>query len=249
MKLTTLIGNHVDCPGLLAEQGMSVLVQAGQMNILFNTGYSTAYGLNARELGFRLEEADALVLSDRSLIGTEGFNLFLKENNQAKIYLTAASRKKGQAPLYENIARESHTARFQVIQERYSLNKDVIIVPVFPSAPGADPGGSDPAELSLIIKAGNTNSILCACGRRDIKEIIQQVKDIDHLPLNLLLGGINIYPDSAHNYTEVVNFLNNSGVKALGVGNKMKLEIFSDLMMECRSRVFYNSSGTIINLP
>jgi metal-dependent hydrolase (beta-lactamase superfamily II) len=249
MKLTTLIESHVDRPGLLAEQGMSVLVQTGQKNILFNTGFSPAYSLNASELGIRLEDVDALVLSDHSLILSEGFNLFLKKNNRATIYLTSASWEEDNVPAPENMAAGIQAHRLQFIRERYSLEKDVFIVPVVPATTGADTAGSDLAELILVLNAGDTVSILCAGAVEDIKGILKQVKDIDQLPMNLLLGGINIFPDSAHHYTEVVNFLNNSGVKAIGVGNKMKLEIFSDLMMECRSRVFFNSSGTVINLP
>lgn len=63
MKITVLTENTVSRRGLLAEHGLSVLVEAEWKRILFDTGQSSVYLHNARQLGISLEGLDAIVLS------------------------------------------------------------------------------------------------------------------------------------------------------------------------------------------
>ena len=63
MKITVLTENTVSGRGLLAEHGLSVLVEEGGKRILFDTGQSGVYVHNAKRLGESLEGLDAIVLS------------------------------------------------------------------------------------------------------------------------------------------------------------------------------------------
>ena len=59
MEITVLTENTVSRRGLLAEHGLSVLVEEGGKRILFDTGQSGVYIHNAEQLGISLEGLDA----------------------------------------------------------------------------------------------------------------------------------------------------------------------------------------------
>lgn len=63
MEITVLTENTVSRRDLLAEHGLSVLVEEGGKRILFDTGQSGVYIHNAEQLGISLEGLDAIVLS------------------------------------------------------------------------------------------------------------------------------------------------------------------------------------------
>ena len=63
MKLVILAENTVNKRGLLAEHGLSVLVEAAGRRILFDTGQSGVYLQNAQKLKTDLSGLDGIVLS------------------------------------------------------------------------------------------------------------------------------------------------------------------------------------------
>ena len=70
MKITILTENTVSRRGLLAEHGLSVLIEAGNRRILFDTGQSGVYLHNAKKLGISLEGLDGIVLSHGRLLNS-----------------------------------------------------------------------------------------------------------------------------------------------------------------------------------
>lgn len=76
MKITVLTENTVSRRGLLAEHGLSVLVEEGGRRILFDTGQSGVYVHNAERLGISLEGVDAIVLSHGHYDHTGGLSEF-----------------------------------------------------------------------------------------------------------------------------------------------------------------------------
>jgi 7,8-dihydropterin-6-yl-methyl-4-(beta-D-ribofuranosyl)aminobenzene 5'-phosphate synthase len=63
IKITTLSENTTAAFGLLAEWGLSILVEAYGKKVLLDTGYSTSVVHNAKELGIDLGDIDTIVLS------------------------------------------------------------------------------------------------------------------------------------------------------------------------------------------
>ena len=63
MRLTVLTENTANRRGMLAEHGLSVLVETGGKRILFDTGQSDVFLKNARTLGISLKNLDAVVFS------------------------------------------------------------------------------------------------------------------------------------------------------------------------------------------
>jgi 7,8-dihydropterin-6-yl-methyl-4-(beta-D-ribofuranosyl)aminobenzene 5'-phosphate synthase len=62
-SITLLSENTARGTGILGEHGLAYWIETPQHRILFDTGQGMALLHNAKELGIRLEEADAIVLS------------------------------------------------------------------------------------------------------------------------------------------------------------------------------------------
>lgn len=76
MRIVILTENTVNKRGLLAEHGLSVLIEAEGRRILFDTGQSGVYLHNARKLKADLNGLDGIVLSHGHYDHTGGLSLF-----------------------------------------------------------------------------------------------------------------------------------------------------------------------------
>ena len=63
LKITTLSENTADNLGLLAEWGLSILVESDNANILLDTSQTISVGYNAQALGIDMHKVDKIVLS------------------------------------------------------------------------------------------------------------------------------------------------------------------------------------------
>ena len=63
IKITTLCENTASRVGLLAEWGLSILIETGEDNVLFDTGQGTAAIHNAAAMGLDMHSIDKIVLS------------------------------------------------------------------------------------------------------------------------------------------------------------------------------------------
>ena len=63
MKVTILTENTVYKRGLLAEHGLSLLIDTGRRRYLFDTGQSRVFLHNAVKLGIDLKGLDGVILS------------------------------------------------------------------------------------------------------------------------------------------------------------------------------------------
>lgn len=90
MRLISLIENTPG-EGLAGEHGLSVWIELGGRTYLLDTGATNAYLDNARKLGLDLSKVRAAFLSHGHFDHSGGFEDFLRENRDAKIYLRAAA--------------------------------------------------------------------------------------------------------------------------------------------------------------
>jgi len=86
MRITTLVENTVNKSGLIAEHGLSILLETEDEKILFDTGQRHALLHNATQMGMELSAVDKIVLSHGHSDHTGGLGDALKASGGAHIY-------------------------------------------------------------------------------------------------------------------------------------------------------------------
>ncbi len=77
VEVVVLVENTVYKPKLRAEHGLSLYIDAGGYRILFDTGASALFMGNAKQLGIRLHDLDALILSHNHYDHTGGVEFLI----------------------------------------------------------------------------------------------------------------------------------------------------------------------------
>ena len=91
LRVTVLADNCVAARDLLAEHGLSMLIEADGRRILFDTGQGKVLRANADALGISLSPLDAVVLSHGHDDHTGGLAGLLREVSPAAIFLHPAA--------------------------------------------------------------------------------------------------------------------------------------------------------------
>lgn len=107
LRITILSDNYAAARDVVAEHGLSILIEAGDRRILFDTGQGRVLRNNAATLGVPLAPLDAIVLSHGHYDHTGGLAAALREQSPGAIYLhpDALARKytRRQPPPYRSI--------------------------------------------------------------------------------------------------------------------------------------------------
>ncbi len=86
MKITTLVEDTATKPKLIAEHGLSMLIETSENNILFDTGQLFALFHNARILNIDLSKVDKIVLSHGHYDHTGGLKKVLSRTSKVDVY-------------------------------------------------------------------------------------------------------------------------------------------------------------------
>lgn len=87
MNFKILVENKTDNPGILAEHGLSIYIEAHGKKILLDSGATDIFLENAEKMDVDISEVDLAVASHGHYDHTGGFPAFCKVNSKASIYM------------------------------------------------------------------------------------------------------------------------------------------------------------------
>jgi 7,8-dihydropterin-6-yl-methyl-4-(beta-D-ribofuranosyl)aminobenzene 5'-phosphate synthase len=91
LEVVVLAENTVRAAGLLGEHGLAFCIKADDRRLLFDTGQGKVLGENARQLGIRLGEIEAMAVSHGHYDHTGGLHTALARARRANVYLHPAA--------------------------------------------------------------------------------------------------------------------------------------------------------------
>lgn len=218
MRITTLVENTRPPRerGLVAEFGLSLLLERGADRILFDTGASGVFADNAARLGIRLEEVDVAVLSHHHFDHGGGLGRFLEVNSRAKVYLRSWPQGEHWFRAFGVVKRrigldpavlERHRDRFVPLTDRVEIRPGVHLLTDLDQGLPRPQGNRylwveragtlerDPFdhELLMVVEGDTGLVVLSGCSHNGILNMVKAaVRHFPGVPVAAVVGGFHL---------------------------------------------------------
>jgi 7,8-dihydropterin-6-yl-methyl-4-(beta-D-ribofuranosyl)aminobenzene 5'-phosphate synthase len=271
MTITSLVDDYCSKRGLVGEHGLSLLIEAGVVRLLFDAGQSGLVLDNARRLGIDLSSLDAIVLSHghydhgggiaavaergqrpTPLYAGKGFadaRYSRQGDSLNAIGLGAAAAALGSSPIC-------------VVEAPREIAKGLFILP---KAERVDGSSASPRflrvcegtevvdcfddELSLVAHGKEGITVITGCAHRGIVNIARQaMAAFPGLPLKALVGGFHLVEASSEGLSITSRALAALGPKAVYCAHCTGMPGYAALCAAMPGKVSWLSCGMRIDL-
>ncbi len=273
IKLTTLSENTAN-PVVLAEWGLSVLIEVDGSVFLLDTGQGISAAHNAEVLGIDLTSVDKIVLSHGHYDHTGGIVDILEKTGAVDI-VAHPEMWDAKYAVYGEIERyigvpfqrgvlESMGANFQMSKEPVWLTNNVVTsgeIPMENDYEKIDAGmfvkgeeGFIPDQLlddlAIGIKSEKGLIVILGCGHRGMINTIRHMQNITgEEKVYCVLGGTHLIAADEERLVRTAADLREIGVEKIGVSHCTGFNASCWLAGEFPDRFFLNNSGTVLTLP
>ena len=274
LKITTLSENTADNLGLLAEWGLSILVETGDANILLDAGQTTSVTHNAKALGIDLRKIDKIVLSHGHIDHTGGLLNVLKTVGK-KIEIVAhpdvinAKYSGKQEDRRENIAMpfrleelEKLGAAFKLSRKPVKLSPDIMTTGEVPMVTDFEAMPADRFfvkedkkwyadelndDLALIINTKPGLIVLLGCSHHGMINTLYHAQTITgRKEIRMVIGGCHLINSPVERVYKTIDALQALDVRKIGVSHCTGLEASAIMAQAMGDRFFYNNACTRI---
>ncbi len=276
VRITTLSENTAVAGNLLAEWGLSILVETDTGSILLDTGQSISASHNADILGVDLSKIDKIVLSHGHSDHTGGLRQILRKMRKEveiiahpDIWLAKYARRRGQGDRYIGIPfqrqeLEAIGARFNLTTKPVEITDNIMTtgeIPMVTDFEQIDPNlfvkeNTDfkPDKLlddqALIINTESGLVIILGCAHRGIINTLYHAQQLTGVKqISLVLGGCHLTGATEERIWLTIAALKELGVPRIGVSHCTGLPAAAIMAQEFGDSFFFNNVGTLTNLP
>ncbi len=276
ISITTMSENTAGRGNLLAEWGLSILIETDTMNILLDTGQSVSASHNADILGVDLSKIDKVVLSHGHSDHTGGLRQILSKVRKKveiiahpDIWAAKYRHRQGQEDRYIGIPfqqeeLESLGARFNLTTKSTEITDNIITtgeVPMVTDFEQIDSNlfvkeatGFKPDKLlddqALIINTEQGLVVILGCAHRGIINTLYHAQQLTNVKqIHMVLGGCHLIDATEERIWLTIAALRELGVQRIGVSHCTGSPAAAIMAQEFGGSFFFNSTGTRINLP
>ena len=276
LKITTLSENTADNLGLLAEWGLSILIESRDANILLDAGQTTSVVHNAKALGINLSKVDKIVLSHGHADHTGGLVSVLGKIGK-KIEIVAHpdvidAKYTGKEEEHRlNVALPFKVKQLEKLGAKFSLSKKPVKLTADIMTTGEVPMVTDfeamppdrffvkedsswhPDELNddlaLIINTKPGLIVVLGCSHHGmINTLYHAQKLTGRKEIRMVIGGCHLINSPLERVYKTIEALKELNIQKIGVSHCTGLEASGIMAQELGSRFFYNNACTRIDV-
>jgi len=277
LRITTLSENTTGTRNLLAEQGLSILIETDDINILLDTSAGISASHNADSLGIDLSKIDKTVLSHGHYDHTGGLRqILLKMKKEVEIIAHPAiwaakhTRRQGRKDRYNGVPfqrqeLESLGANFILATKPTKITDNIMTtgeVPMVTDFEEIEPDtffvkektGWRPDEIlddqALIINTEQGLVIILGCAHRGIINTLYHAQQLTGVKsIHMVLGGCHLVRASKERVRLTISALRELSIQKLGVSHCTGLLTAVMMAQEFGDKFFFNNAGTKIDIP
>jgi len=275
IKLTTLSENTAGSVGLLAEWGISILVEVDGYKVLLDTGLDISAAYNAAILGIELSAVDRIVLSHGHRDHTGGLRHVLNAMRKRieviahpDIWAAKYSRTFSEQEQYAGIpfareALENWGASFSLTKEPVWITDNIVTtgeIPMHTEYEKIDrellvkEGGElrpDPLrdDQALIIKTQMGLVVVLGCGHRGMINTVHHARKVTGVEqIRMVVGGTHLFTASRERIDLTIAELKRLGIQKIGVSHCTGMPAAARLFQEFGDNFFFNNTGNVITI-
>ncbi len=276
LKITTLSENTAARTNLLAEWGLSILVETDTVNILLDTGQSISASHNADILGVDLSRIDKIVLSHGHYDHTGGLRQILRKMRKEveiiahpDIWTAKYRRRQGQDDRYVGVPfqrqeLEGLGAHFNLTAKPVKIADNIMTtgeIPMVTDFEQVDSNlfvreGTDfkPDKLlddqAIIVNTGSGLVVILGCAHRGIINTLYHAQQLTGVKqICAVLGGCHLIGTTEERICQTTAALRELGMPRIGVSHCTGLPAAAIMAQEFGDSFFFNNAGTKISLP
>lgn len=274
IQITTLSENTAGRAGLLAEWGLSVLVETGDTKVLLDTCSSFTVPHNASILGLDLSAIDKIVLSHGHYDHTGGLKEVLSRTGPVDIiahpdvwdkkYIRFGERDTYIGIPFSREELESMGASFTLSPEPVWITNEIVTSGEIPMVEEyetieanfyinkagemrPDPFSDDRA---LIIVTDDGLVVILGCAHRGAVNTLRHAQQVTGVELiHTVIGGTHLIRASEERVLHTASAFQELGVQRVGVSHCTGLPASVLLAQHLGGSFFFNNTGTIITVP
>lgn len=275
VSITTLSENTAPHAGLLAEHGLSILVETDEANVLMDTGLTTSVCYNAEALRIDLSTVDKIVLSHGHHDHTGGLRQVLGKMRKRveviahpDVWSAKYAHREGYEPIYigipfERRELESLGADFNLSTEPVKISENIMTtgeIPMKTDFEKIDPylKVKEGTELkhdkilddrALIINTSKGLVVIPGCAHRGIINTLYLAQELTGVKqIRMVIGGWHLIGSTEERVWQTIAALRELGVQKIGVSHCTGLPAAVILANEFGEDFFFNNAGTHVEL-
>lgn len=276
LKITTLIENNPDDrKRLINEHGLSLLIETGEKQILFDTGQSGDFLKNARALGVRLEELDYVLLSHGHYDHSGGFEALVHHLEQVPGLIVGDEFFR---PKFKKISESEYHFNGNSFDEAYLKQKEIPLQKVegdmlrltekimvfhhfqrsnsFEKQKGnfyirigdAYLPDAFEDEIALGIETDKGLAIIVGCSHIGVVNILRTVRERVKRPIYAVIGGTHLVDADERRMQKTIDVLKDMNIQLIALSHCTGEEGILRISRELKEYFIYNNTGNVITI-